>query len=145
MKRVCEWCSKPFEAQRPTRKTCSERCRARRSARKRQMTKNGETGDAVAPVFPVPDPSPGEPSPLVVATEQALEKAGKLNTPVGMLTMVIASRMGQDSTLETGGGIVALSKELDRLLAIALQGSEPPDELDELEERRRRKAARAGN
>jgi hypothetical protein len=76
-------------------------------------------------------------------TERALSQAGKLDTPLGLLAMVIAIRMGEFSPLDNAAGLVALSRELDRLLATVLVGSEPPDELDELERRRRLKAARA--
>jgi hypothetical protein len=158
MKRVCEFCGRAFEAQRSTRKTCSERCRARLNTRKRRIAAIGAAGGhdvvsgaegalgalAVA-VLSVPHLAPGRPSPLVDVTERALSEASRLDTVTGPIAMMIATRMGQDSMLDNAAGLVALSKELDRLLGIALKGAEPPDELDELEERRRRKAARAGN
>jgi hypothetical protein len=107
------------------------------------ITEAGGPLDPVAPVLSVPDQSASGPSPLVEVTERALEQAGKLDTPLGLIAMVIATRMGDFSPLDNAAGLVALSKELDRLLAITLKGAEEPDELDELERRRRLKAARA--
>jgi hypothetical protein len=86
-----------------------------------------------------------QPNRLAEITEWALSQAGKLDTPLGLLTMVVAERMGEYSPLDNAAGLVALSKELERLLATVLVGSEPPDALDELERRRRLKAAKAGN
>src|SRR5215211_106993 len=40
---VCEACGKPLQAQRSTRKTCSDRCRARLNARKRRQATLEET------------------------------------------------------------------------------------------------------
>jgi hypothetical protein len=104
----------------------------------------GEAGGAIAPVSPVPGASPDQPNLLAGVTERALRQAGRLDSPLGSITMIIASRLGQYSMLDTAAGVVALSRELDRLLTIALTGAEEPDELDELERRRRLKAARAG-
>ena len=81
MRRVCEFCGRVFEAQRATRKTCSEPCRAKLNTRKRRLAAIGATGEAVDPV--VPGPSQSQPSPLADVPEQALRQAGKLDTPVG--------------------------------------------------------------
>jgi hypothetical protein len=102
-------------------------------------------GDVVTAVTTVPGLSPSQPGAIFAATGQALQQAGRLDTYVGQLALVIATQMDRYSVLEPGGGLVALSRELDRLLGIALASVNiEPDELDELTERRRRKAARAG-
>jgi hypothetical protein len=77
-------------------------------------------------------------------TQQALVKAGRLSSPLGALALVIAGRL-DNPVFETGSGVVALSRELDRLLTGVLAQNEPPDELDELEKRRREKALQAGS
>ena len=141
MTKTCEYCGKPFQARRSHAKTCSEPCRGRLNTRKRRMA---AVGDAPDVVLSLPGPLPDQPSRLVEVTERALSEAGKLDTPIGLITMVIATQLGSFSPLDNASGLVALSKELDRLLAIALQGNAPPDELDDLERRRRLKAARAG-
>jgi hypothetical protein len=52
---VCEYCGKAFQAQRATRKTCSEPCRAKLNARKRRMAAAGVDPDSanaeVGPFF----------------------------------------------------------------------------------------------
>jgi hypothetical protein len=51
------------------------------------------------------------------------------------------------SGAQAAADLVPLSRELDRMLALlhAREGSSEPDALDELERRRREKAARAGS
>jgi hypothetical protein len=144
MNRICAFCGRTFAAKRVSARFCSSSCRGKQSKRRKRMA--AVEGDDVVDVTvsAVPDLSPREPSPLVEVTERALSEAGKLDTPIGLIAMVIATRMGQDSMLDNAAGLVALSKELDRLLAIALQGNAPPDALDDLERRRRLKAAKAG-
>jgi hypothetical protein len=146
MNRICAFCGRTFAAKRVSARFCSSSCRGKQSKRRKRLAAVGAAGqDGAVPVSAVPDLSPREPSPLVEITERALSEAGQLDTPIGLIAMVIATRMGQDSMLDNAAGLVALSKELDRLLAIALQGSEPPDALDDLERRRRLKAAKAGS
>jgi hypothetical protein len=134
MKRVCENCGKPFETKRSHAKTCSSACRGKLAAKVKRV--------GLAP--PIPNPSPDRPSLVFDATQQALVQAGRLNTPLGAIALVVAGRL-DGSEVDTGSGVVALSRELDRLLAGVLAENEPPDELDELTERRRRKAARAAD
>jgi hypothetical protein len=64
---------------------------------------------------------------------------------MGQIILLLADRLSS-STFETGSAVVALSRELDRLLAEALKSAEQPDDpIRELELRRRLKAAQAGN
>jgi hypothetical protein len=140
---TCEFCGQPFEAQRSTRKTCSDRCRFKLNARKRRIRAIEAAGLTVPPI-PTPQAIPNpSPSPLVVVTERTLQRAGRLETPLGLMTLMIADRLS-NSAFETCAGMVALSRELDRLLTEVRQGAEEPhNPLDGLERRRRQKAALA--
>jgi hypothetical protein len=142
----CAFCGKEFRAKRSDAKTCSQRCRDQQKARNKinkQAGGAGQIAGRVGMVSPIPDPSPGRPSLVFDVTQQALVKAGRLSTPLAAVALVLAGRL-DNSGFDTGSGVVALSRELDRLLVDVLAQNEPPDELDELEERRREKAARAG-
>jgi hypothetical protein len=142
----CAFCGKEFRAKRSDAKTCSQRCRDMQKARNK-INKNAPVGAIVGQVglvSPISDPSPGRPSLVFDMTQQALVKAGRLGTPLGAIALVVAGRL-DNSLFDTGSGVVALSRELDRLLADVLKAAEPPDELDDLERRRRDKALRAGN
>ena len=148
MTRRCAWCGRDFQAKRSHAKTCSEVCRGRMNTRKRRLAAQGVTGDrkpASAPgreqegqVEPISD------GVLQMVTE-TLQQAGRYDTPHGQIAAVLASRLDSPG-LETGSGITALSRELERILEKALAGTHTEtDELDELEKRRRAKAARAGS
>jgi hypothetical protein len=80
---------------------------------------------------------------LYAAVETALEKAEKLETAQGQALLVIADRLARNIG-DNASGVAALSKELTRLLDLTLAGADiKPDALNELEERRRMKAAQA--
>jgi hypothetical protein len=142
----CAFCSKEFRAKRSDAKTCSQRCRDQQKARNKINKQSGgrQIAGQVGLVSPIPSPSPDRPSLVFDVTQQALVKAGRLGTPLGAMALLIAGRL-DNSVVDTGSGVVALSRELDRLLAGVLAQNEPPDELDELEKRRREKALQAGS
>jgi hypothetical protein len=133
-----------FQATRRDAKCCSDLCRAKLNIRKRRMRALGSVDGGFSPGQPSALSLSPSPSPLVAVTtvtEEALRRAGKLGSPQGAMLLVIADRLDHDE-METCAGLVALSRELDRLLGAVLKGSEEPDKLDELERRRREKAAR---
>jgi hypothetical protein len=79
---------------------------------------------------------------VAAATRQALEQAGRADTPLGAVAMHLSQLLG------TGGhaasGAAALSKELRAVLIEALAGAEKAtDSVDEITQRRLRKAANA--
>jgi hypothetical protein len=146
---TCAFCGRSFEAKGRDAKVCSDLCRAKQTARNKRLAAAG----AIPAITPIPNPSPGQPTAanevvdvgLSTETARALRQADRLNTPLGAVCMVIARRLDHDSMLDTGSGLAALTRELTRLLDLALQGGQTePDELDELERRRREKAARSG-
>jgi hypothetical protein len=142
----CAFCGQTFRAKRSDAKTCSQRCRDKQKARNKinKQSGGGQIAGQVGLAPPIPSPSPDRPSLVFDMTQQALVKAGRLSSPLGAMALVIAGRL-DNSVFDSGSGVVALSRELDRLLAGVLAQNEKPDELDELEKRRREKAALAGS
>ncbi len=151
MQRICEYCSEPFEAKRSDAKTCSQEHRNKLKQKvKRLSAVPAAELDKVAEAIDWPEKADHPAAGLRVAGElllsvrQSLEKAGRLDTPHGQLALTVAKRLDTYSLLEPGAGLSSLSKELDRLLGVALAGTQvESDELDELQARRRAKAAQA--
>jgi len=144
--KACEFCGKEFRAKRSDAKCCSERHRAKLNARKRQLAAAGaDLTDSFDSVAAFPGPSPDQPGELLSYVEGLLTEHGRYDVPQARMALVVAQRL-DIADIETGSGIVSLSGELDRLLSAALAGVViETDELDELESRRRAKAAQAGN
>lgn len=128
MRRECAVCSKPFEAQRPTAKYCGSTCRTR-------ATRGG-----IATPSKTPQPVQASASGLVDAVRAELEAADRLGTIAGQHAMELATRIVAAPGMNTG--VAALSKQLQAVLAEALQGvGAVADPLDELRARRDRKRA----
>jgi hypothetical protein len=144
MTRTCAWCGKPFQAKRSHAKTCSEVCRGRMNTRKRRLAANGATDANASPEAPAPMPlEPTGSDGVQEMVAETLQHANRYDAPHGQIAVVLARRLDSAHT-ETAVGITALSRELERILEKALAGVQvKPDELDELEKRRREKAARA--
>jgi hypothetical protein len=80
--------------------------------------------------------------PHVAAVLQELSAAGRLNTAAGQFALRLALEL--DSPMNNGSQQAALVRQALASLNAALAGAPPPaDELDELERRRREKAAMA--
>ena len=89
-----------------------------------------------------PAPSPDDVPPLVAATRRELQAADRLDSVAGQQALKLAERMY--GLFDTGSAIAALSRELRAAMAEALKDApRAGDSLDELAERRRRKAAGA--
>lgn len=87
------------------------------------------------------DPEPVEPA-MVARYRQRLEAAGRLDTDEGQHVMHLATLLA--SGTHTASGAAALSKELWRARDEALRDApRAADAVDELEERRNRKASSA--
>lgn len=134
MTRACAWCGHTFEAKRPTAKFCSSNCRAKSSNASKRAPR-----PAPAEVPPVPLPVA---SGLVAAVRAELEAAERDATALGAQALALAARI--DTGADTGSAIAALSKELRAVMDSALAGAaKAADKLDELSERRKRKASGA--
>jgi len=120
--RTCASCGRQFEAQRSTARYCGSTCRSRAHR---------------APVVSV-----GQANPLREAVRQELEAAGRLETVLGQQALMLADRLAAQG--DTGSAVAALSRELRAVMEAALADAPAAaDALDELAERRRRKAAGA--
>lgn len=134
---VCSGCGLVFEAKRATARYCSDRCKKRV-----QRGQGPPAEEPAAPVSPRQASGPviGQVAVRVIAD---LTKAGRLDTPMGALAVQLAGRV--ESPYETGAAVAALSRELSRVLDLALEGAnKETDLLDELKERRDRTRGAAG-
>lgn len=82
--------------------------------------------------------------PLVESYRRQLDQAGRLSTPEGAHVLLLAQLLAQSASGTTPSGAAALSRELRAAMELALRGApRQADEVDELEARRRQKAAGA--
>ena len=140
MRRTCEssTCGKEFEAQRATKRYCSQACQ------KRERRADPAAPHAVqvdhAAVLATEEPADDDGS-LTWVTIRDLRKAQRLDTPRGRLA-VKAARIIDASTAVMG--MAALMVGFDRALEKATEGVEGQvDPLDELERRRNAKVGDA--
>lgn len=118
----CEACQAPFEAKRPTRKTCSERCRKR-------IQRGSASITALEPGTVDHDGL------LASATRRRLESAGRLESELGVAALLLAARLDSLVASDTGGGLAALMKEFRATLAEAVRDAEADhDALDDIRE-----------
>ena len=148
-RRKCErpGCGRSFTAQRSTAKYCSSSCRGLASLKRKRLEAVPDVDVDLEPASIIEDdyrkshPSAGRQ--IHAAVEKVLLKAERDETPSGRVALSIARRLDH-SGIENGSSIAALSKELDRVLEKALAGVQvESDEVNELEARRRAKAAQA--
>lgn len=151
MEIACAECGNAFEAKRDTARYCSTTCRVRAHRKKgpklpadvktalaeRSRTAE-EAGPEVVTGRVVIDDEP-EVEGVAAATRKALRDGGVLFTPRGQSAMVLAQRLDAPM-LDTGSAVAALVKQLEATLATALEGQ--AEEVDELEELRRRREER---
>lgn len=125
MLRNCDNCANEYEARSSRSRFCSDSCRVNNSRKSAPPDDDDEGGNS-----------------LVGAIRAELVAAGKLNTSLGQLALVLARRIGSETT-----GVAALSKELSRVTAAAVgsaaSGADAAegDYIDELRKRRDAKKA----
>ena len=133
MDRLCDVCCVPYVAQRRTSRYCSGRCRVRAS-------RAGLSGPG-RPVRHVDLVSSG-PSALVQAVTAELERVGRLDSVWGVMALSLARALSSSSYV-SGAGVVALSRELTKVMDVATGDAlSGPDLLDEVQRRRERKRLR---
>ena len=121
MQRLCDTCTRQYEAKRITSKFCSPRCqkRARRSP----------AGLSAASVLPFPAPVDG---PLTVATMAELVVADRVDSSLGQSALLMARRLDTPGA-DTGSSVAALAREQRATLALALESAsnvlDPADQL----------------
>lgn len=131
MRRKCSSCGRTYEAKRPNSRFCGDTCRKRaQRAPKSAAVKAAKVVDQV-PVL----------SGLGAAAVRELQEAGRLDTVLGQMVVVLAQRIG--SPMETGASVASMTKQLRESMTEALKGAhQVADPLDDL--RARRDAKRAG-
>jgi hypothetical protein len=81
-------------------------------------------------------------APVSLRTLAELSAAGKDATVIGAQALTVARRM--DSALSSGSEVAALSRELSRLMLIAVgKGSAEADPVDEVKRKREEKLSKA--
>jgi hypothetical protein len=119
VRKPCFTCGNLYEAKMPHAKYCSTLCK------RRGQRGQGLQGATVAP----------EPSRLVEVVSKELELSGVLDTVLGQLAVLLAEAFA--SPMTSAAGMVAVSKELERVRAKALgKSTTRRDPLDELKARR---------
>jgi hypothetical protein len=79
------------------------------------------------------------PSALVQAVTAELERVGKLDSAYGVMAVLLAERLTASSYV-SGAGVVALSRELIKVMDVATRDTlVGPDVLDEIQRRREKK------
>lgn len=147
MQRSCDRCGKPYEAKRSTSRYCGVNCRT-------AVSRAGGVPRVVAAppvvISPVSSESPEQSEqsdilpPLVVAVIQELNSAGRLNSVKGQLTLGLALNLVSAGVFDNLSQRASATREVRASLDAALAGAKPSaDALDELERRRREKAASA--
>lgn len=148
MEIACAECGNAFEAKRDTARFCSTTCRVR-AHRKKGPKIPKAVKDAVAErthtvegvvITDTPGAEQGPaPETVYAATRVALADAGQLHTVRGQSALVLAQRLDMPA-MDTGSAVAALVKQLEATLESALAGQ--VEEVDELEELRRRREER---
>lgn len=154
MEMACYECGEVFEAKRDTARYCSTRCRVRaHRKRKTEMPESVKQATASAVVGRLMDddetpreaPAEGRvivddvPMSVYQATQDELRKAGRVGTVAGQSALALAARI-DNPTLDTGSALAGMVKQLGATLESALAGQ--VEEVDELEELRRRREER---
>lgn len=117
---TCASCTADFEAKNSTAKYCSATCRSR--------------GSRLGRISP---DRPPESSGLRDAVVRELIEAGRLDTPLGNLALILADTISSPRT--TGSAVASLSRELSVVMVKALEGVRGEDHLDELRRKREQK------
>jgi hypothetical protein len=137
----CQECSALFEAKRRGAQFCGTACRKRASSRDIAAREAGE----LAPVSPISAPETAEnppESPLVASTRRELDEAGVADTVNGQIALRLALKLSQPG--DTGSAMASLARQLSAAMAEALAGgTKKADSMDELMERRLKKASGA--
>lgn len=132
MQRPCDECKTMYPAKRATSRYCSDRCRVRRSRRRKDGIEETPTLAVITSDAPA--------TPLADATRAELVERGIEATADGILLLTLATRI--DAVPETSPALAALSREYaarktDLYAASRPARVNPFDELQAARERRR--------
>ena len=133
IRRTCDQCGRPYEAQRASSRYCGATCRTHAS--------QGIPARESVGVVPLPQPAgDGE---LVSSVRSALEGADRLESWQGQAALSIARRIEAASS---DAAVAALQRELRASMAEAMRGVGAPQSAvsarrDELQARRQRRGS----
>lgn len=134
MKRSCDACGTEYEAKRASSQFCGDTCRKR--AKRGARAPTGRPAAARATVVEADfAPEGGEAEQF---TRKQLDEAGRLDTALGRVALILARRL--DAGGDTGAGLASLAKRHAEQLELATAGAnQVADPLDELKAARDRK------
>jgi len=124
VQKSCEFCGKPFNAQRLAAKFCSATCRQRRK----------RAGAAVVSLAASNDQPEAVESSLASVTRRVLESAKVLETVPGQAALILAGRI--EAGNDTGAAIAAMTKQLEASVEKALSSAKSKSWLDQLRDER---------
>ena len=138
MERRCNVCKITYAAKRASSRYCSERCK-KRAQRAPATQRSGKRHQARPNAAVVPMPQPDVTAGVAESTRRKLDEMGRLDTPLGQATMVLARRL-DSSRGDTGSAVAAMARQLQATLSAATANVRPAgDLLTELRARRDRK------
>lgn len=151
MQRSCTVCGKPYEARRVTSRYCGSTCRTRAS---RAGTSSSRPAPVIAEVPPpavaaAPSTEPIDPVDVILSattrTIRELEAAGRLDTAVGQVAVLLAQRLDA-SHRDTGSAVATLARQHAAQMSLAMAGASreasPVEKAkDELTRRRNQRSA----
>jgi hypothetical protein len=141
MERRCNVCKITYTAKRASSRYCSERCK-KRAQRAPANQRSGKRRQARPNTAVVPLPQPDVTAGVAESTRRKLDEMGRLDTPLGQATMVLARRLDAPGG-ESGSGLASVAKQLAVTLAAVGSDVRPADDLlDDLRIRRDRKLGR---
>lgn len=111
MQRLCDTCTRLYEARRVTSKFCSQRCQKR--ARRSPVGLSGAT------LLTFPAPVDG---PMTKATMAELVVADRVESSLGQSALLMARRLDTPGA-DTGSSVAALAREHRATLALALESA----------------------
>ena len=137
MQRLCDTCTRLYEAKRVTSRFCSPRCQKR--------AQRSPVGLSSTTLVTFPNPVDG---PLTVATMAELIVADRVESSLGQAALLMARRLDMTSA-DTGSSVAALAREQRATLALALESAtnvlDPADQLRLQREARIRKRRGTGS
>jgi hypothetical protein len=135
VRRRCDACGAPYEAQRATSKYCHQRCRVRAS-NVRKSGRQARPREAVVSTLPPAD-QPGD-GPAAAAVRRKLTEVGRLETYLGATALALAGQIDAGASV----GLTGLARQLQATMGAVLEGAQSTTDLvDDLKARRARRHA----
>lgn len=140
IRRGCDRCGRRYVARSPRSRYCTDACRKAAAYERKHEPADGATVVELPGASTTGGNAGDEPGRTYAATLAALVEADRVETWQGAVALTLAQRL--DDT--PGGPAAALASRLSEAMAAALKGTEAPDRLDQLRQRRLAKMGQAG-